>query len=128
MPATLVGMHERIEALRIRIDEVDRSADGRRAFTAAIRKEATELARVWKEKGQTLSALADALGLHKTTLRAWLEGPGSRRVRSVAVKSETKPRPATPAVHGRLVAVLPSGVRVEGLAIADVIELAGALR
>lgn len=121
-------MHERIEALRIRIDEVERSADGRRAFTAPIRKEATELAAGWKKKGRTLSALADALGLHKTTLRAWLEGPASRRVRSVAVKSDAKSRPATPTARGRLVAVLPSGVRVEGLAIADVIELAGALR
>lgn len=128
-------MHEEIEALRIRIDTVTRGSDGRRAFTAAIRKDVVAIAGRWKQTGRHMTALADALGLHKTTLRAWTDGPkakrGSRpkakRVRAVRVEADRGEQPKE-TTTGQLVAMLPLGIRIEGLAIADVIELAGALR
>ncbi len=129
-------MHEQIEQLRARIDEVARGADGRRVFTAAIRKEATKLAKQWKAKGRHLSALADALDLHKTTLRAWLgeSKPKSkstkRAVRPVEV-SEQQSHPRAPFIAtstSRIIATLPSGVRLEGLSLDDVLRLEGALR
>lgn len=123
-------MHEQIENLRARIDGVDRGTGGRRVFTAAIRKDATALAKQWLAKGRTVKSLADALSLHKTTLRAWLEEPKStkRSVRPVRVANEPTPPPAPTAKERDIVATMPSGMRIEGLDLDDVLRLESALR
>ena len=116
------GMHEELEELRRRIDELQRAADGRLRFTSGVRKDAIALARRWIGAGKPRTVLADALGIHKTTLSNWLTPrtkPRPKKVREVQV-AEVVTGPT-------LTAVFPSGLRVEGLDVATVLELAKAL-
>ncbi len=119
-------MENEVEELRQRIDHVARGGGGRRISTAAIRKDVIALGKRWKASGREMSKLAKALDVHKTTLRAWLHGPKARKsspaMRPVKIAAEpVRVRKA------ELVAVLPSGVRLEGLELRDAIELARAL-
>lgn len=124
-------MHEEIEALRSRIEAIQPGPGGRRSFTAAVRKDVRELAARWGRKGRTLQSLADVLGLHQGTLSYWCgqAKTKTRALRRVEVRAERKEAPTriTSTQRG-LVAVLPTGLRIEGLSLADVIELVSALR
>ena len=85
-------MENEVEVLRERIAQVARAEDGRRIFTAAIRKDAVGLAKKWKANGREMAKLAAGIGVHKTTLAAWVGGPQSRKkariVRPVKVAVE----------------------------------------
>lgn len=119
-------MENEVEELRGRIEQVARGGGGRRIFTAAIRKDVIALGKKWKASGREMSKLAKALDVHKTTLRAWVLGPKARKsspaLRPVKIAAEPARVP-----KAKVVAVLPSGVRFEGLDLRDAIELARAL-
>ena len=119
-------MEKEVEALRERIDQVARGGDGRRIFTAAIRGDVIALGKKWKASGRQMSKLAKALDVHKTTLRAWVLGAKARKPARVIRAVKVAADPAR--VEGaKLVVVLPSGVRLEGLDLSGAIELVRAL-
>lgn len=123
-------MEKRIKALKATIDQVQRRANGRRVFGSELRREIVRVARLWLENGGTVSVLADALGLHETTLHHWLRTTTANHdvVRVVELVDQHRGRGTVDHDDARLVAVLPSGIRVEGLRLSDVIELASVLR
>jgi hypothetical protein len=124
-------MDERIAALKARIENVDRGRDGRRIFTAPIRRDVIALAKAWDAEERNRASLAKALGLHEKTLMEWLgpkHGPAKRqnehRVRRVEVQ-QVEPATSSPTV---LVLVFASGVRIENATIEDAVALVRALR
>ena len=104
----------------------ERVRDGRkggsRPYPDKAKVLAVEYARERVASGESYSAIAAELGIAQTTITGWLE-PGSRSFRPVRVATDrVRKRP------NRAVLVTPSGVRVEGLSVAEVIRVLGALR
>lgn len=73
------------------------------------------------DRGMSLEEAAKEIGVAAADLRAWSqdESPMGPLIVPVYVANE-----ATTVERGHLVAVLSGGVRVEGLTVADVVELA----
>jgi hypothetical protein len=72
-------------------------------------------------QGTSLEQAAQEIGVAVTELRAWSQDGSSATPLIVPVYVEGE---ATTIERGGLVAVLAGGVRIEGLTIADVVELA----
>lgn len=72
-------------------------------------------------RGMDLDRAAEEIGVESTELRAWMQEGSPRMPLFVPVHVEDE---AMVGVGGGLVAVLAAGVRVEGLTVADVAELA----
>jgi len=125
-------MDERIVALRTRIENVERGRDGRRIFTAPIRREVIALAKDWAAEQRNRAALAKALGLHEKTLMDWMATSRSptkpskpQRVRRVEVEQSSQEPPSTPP---GLVLVFASGVRIENATLEEAVAIVRALR
>ncbi len=98
------------------------SAGGRgsRGYGAELRAEVVGVARRWAAVGGGQRGLAEKLGLSRATLARWISDSEEPRalVRAVDVVADDEP------VADDLVALLPCGVRIEGLTLDDVAELA----
>ena len=88
-------------------------ASGRRRFTEAQRLEAVRYLERCHREGATVASIAADLGLGKTTLERWRS-----RVSSF-VRVETAAVEEAPGVA----LVSPSGYRIEGLSLAQAVEL-----
>ena len=95
---------------------------GSRPYPEKAKELATAFARERAAAGDSYSSIASKLGIAQTTITAWLE-PASAGFRRVRVHSEKRL-----AANGRLVMVTGSGIRVEGLDVAGVVQILGALR
>lgn len=105
-------------ALAVRAGRTE-SADGRVRFSAAAREAALAHARLRQEEGVLLLAAAREAGVEYQTLRRWL------RVTGLAFRPVSVVHPELPPA---IVAVLPCGLRLEGLGLDDIVELARRLR
>lgn len=117
-------MDKKIAKLRARLDECKRNKQGRRRLIArTTRSEAAQLAVVWRRSGRSHAELGALLGVSPNMLTRWIrdEKEAVPRVRPVNVQHDGRRD------VGGLVLVLASGHRVEGLAVADVIQIAAAL-
>ncbi len=92
---------------------------GRRVFSMEAKDAAKALANRAKASGTPLAQLAHRLGLHPMTLGAWTRQP---TVFALAQVVDDPPTGAGPVVHA------PSGLRIEGLSVAQLAELLGRLR
>jgi hypothetical protein len=114
-------MEKKILGLRRTIQQRKRWSQGRGGYGAKLRAAVLELAAEWRSSGRSQRDLAGRLGLNSETLARWCRTtptPATRTVRVIDVV-EDDPDPAS--TH---TALLPSGVRVEGLSMADIAELA----
>lgn len=123
-------MDQRISELRERIEQSSKTKAGRRAYRAELRDDIAELALAWTSGGNTWSELARRLGISRETLKCWMrartgDAPGNARMRPVRVL-DAEPAPAGPRAVTRSL-LLPSGARIEGLTMDEVITLARAL-
>lgn len=110
------------EKLRRRLARAPKNARGRRNYDEDLRTAVVELIQEWRDAGLARAKLARALGLHDSTLGYWELGRNRpRRVRPVELAA-----PAAASRHFTL--TLPSGARVDGLEIEDVITLARSAR
>lgn len=122
-------METKIAELRKRIERTKRNRRGHKIFAVELRDQVVELAHAWMADGRRRSELARRLGLDAATLSYWLHqcgpaaAPDEARVRPVQVFDI----PASDARTGERSIVLPSGIRIEGLTLGDVVELARAL-
>jgi transposase-like protein len=93
-------------------------------YPEELRQLAVEYARQAREQGHSRQRIAARLGLSEWSLVRWLrrcaEAGDSRRLRVHEVKV-TEPAPSQP------VLVMPSGARVEGLSLRELVEILGAL-
>lgn len=85
-----------------------------------------------RQRGQSGAAACKAIGMHQATVSEWRKGP-RRRAATKKTKRPTRVRPVEVAVgpgpvSSSLTLQFPGGARVEGLELADVVELARALR
>lgn len=115
-------------ALRTQIQHVARTREGRgRRYPTALRRAVVEHAQQRLEHGASLRAVARAVGLADQTLSYWLrsaEPPESGPVmRAVAVRPELDAPPATTGTPAGAVVVTPQGLRIEGLALAEIVSL-----
>lgn len=115
-------MEKKILGLRRTIQQRRRWSQGRGGYGAKVRAAARELASEWQGSGGSQRELAGRLGLNSETLARWCRTPGASTVRVVDIVDDA----AEPA--GTRMVLLPGGVRVEGMSIEDIAELARRLR
>ena len=123
-------MDKRISELRERIEQSSKTKAGRRAYRAELRDDIAELALAWTSDGNTWSELARRLGISRETLKCWMrsrtgDARGNTRMRPVRVL-DAETAPAGPRAVTRSL-LLPSGGRIEGLTMDEIITLARAL-
>lgn len=110
----MIGREELAEAL-----ERSRDTRGRVRPRRDLKRRVAEYAVAQLERGEPMGRLARLLGLGEMTLRRWLarfaEQPGS--IVPVQVAPDVRPEVSSLVVHG------PSGIRVEGMTVAEVAEL-----
>ena len=103
---------------------------GRRSRTQAIprpiRARVIEYARRGRAKGRSWREMAQTVDLSAYTVQRWVEraeetAPGAQRMVPVRVEVEPAGR------QGGLVLIMPSGVRLEGLACEDAVAVLRAL-
>ena len=107
------------EVARVRRMLGEARGRGRRVFSKQAKDAAAALASRAKTSGTSLARLAQQLGLHPMTLSAWARGAP---VFALARVVDDPPTGAGPVVHAS------SGLRVEGLSVAQLAELLGRLR
>ena len=111
--------------------ELRRAEGSREGVPAEVRRQVVELAREERTAGRTVRALAQALGVHETTVCRWARGmavitaPEAAARQSgfasvtVAGSASSRAEPRTAALR----LVHPSGLVVEGLDVAGVAAL-----
>lgn len=110
----------RLEAGRLRRElEVQSRRRERRRYPEGLRGQAVEYGRGRRKAGASDTETAAELGLRVATLQTWMrQAPAFRRVEVIAEA------PASPAGPERGIVVTTSrGLRIEGLAIDDVVIL-----
>jgi len=135
-------MDKPISELRKRIEQATADQGGRKVFPAGLRDDVVALALAWMSRGKSRAELARRLGMNGGTLAYWMErhAPAARpetRVRPVRVlgaeRASVRPvrvldaevASAPPATVPSI--VLPSGARIEGLTMDQLLTLARAL-
>jgi transposase-like protein len=123
-------MDKTISKLRERIEQSRKSKGGHRMYRAELRDDIVKLALAWTSRGKPLSELGRRLEIHRDTLKYWLQSQSrdaqrNARMRPVRVV-ETEPASAAPPTVTRSL-LLPSGARVEGVTMDELITLARAL-
>ncbi len=95
-------------------------------YSKELRQLAVEYARQAVVQGQSLRLIAERLGLSEWSLSRWLrrnvESGESHSLRVHEVRVTEK------ALVSQPVLVMPSGARVEGLSMRELVEILGALR
>jgi hypothetical protein len=102
--------------LRRRVARLKRDRPGFR-FSAALRAEITAWVAKHRERGQWWRELSSAIGVPEQTLKRWAEPRPMAPASLVAVEVIDAPPPGT------VTLVSPTGLRIEGVAIADAIAI-----
>ncbi len=112
-------MTEKASEYRARLSEIRQLGRKRWRTPRALREEITEWARELQSSGYAISWIALEIGLSESALRRWLDsdnkGKGFQAVRLVASIKE--------AISGKPALISPSGYRLEGLSLADTIDV-----
>jgi predicted transcriptional regulator len=91
-------------------------------YSQELRQVAVEYARAAERHGRVRREIAETLGLSKATLSRWLEGSVQAALHEVVVVEGDSVAAGAP------VLVMPSGVRVEGLSVRELISVLAVLR
>ena len=98
----------------------DRPRSGWR-YSPALRELAVEHGRATRRAGRAWTEIAGELGVSTLTLSRWLEAAPAASFLPVAVVEGKQVSPSLP--HSLLAAITPSGLRIEGLAWLEVLDL-----
>jgi hypothetical protein len=90
-------------------------------YSQELRQVAVEYARAAEGRGEARREIAETLGLCEATLSRWLQGSVQAGLHEVVVVEGSAP-------SGAPVLVMPSGVRVEGLSVRELISVLAVLR
>ena len=105
--------------------EIDQARDRRgRRYSATARRLAVDYCRQQRQVGGSFAESAAALGIHVATLGRWIETDEAES--DVATFHQVQVA-APPASDASLSLTLPTGLRIEGLQLHQVVELARAL-
>ena len=113
------------ELVRVRrLLGASRGRTGRRLYSREAKSAAATFGREERKSGVTVAAVAKSLGVHPITLGEWIRNaPQSEASRFVAVTLESE-RPASPLPATQAIVVhSASGLRIEGLSMAEVARL-----
>jgi transposase-like protein len=111
-------MRSQIAELRVQVQRCQRPDRPRSArYPAALRRDIVQLAGQARASGRSLAAFARNLGAPPQLIQRWLRSSRRSVVRPVVVAAESVAAPA------RAVVTLPSGIRIEGLAAAEIATL-----
>lgn len=109
---------DELEQLKRDLDSQSRRRE-RRRYPSQLRARAVTYGRAVRARGGSVTAAADDLGLRVATLQKWMRvaEPDTAVVpfREVALVSDER--------VGRAVVTTPRGLRIEGLALAEVVTL-----
>lgn len=108
-----------LRELRRRLDSIPRGR-GRR-IPLELRARVTAWVAKRRDHGDGWVELVHKLGVSTLTLQRWSSSPPSRPSREVMLRCVEVAEPAP--VQRTIVLVSPTGLRIEGLTIADVIEI-----
>jgi transposase-like protein len=109
------------EELAAAIEGLERSKRKRRKYPAELRQKVIDYVREQRASGVQLKSIGERLGVSPTLLHRWeLRRVG--KFRRVEVKMPPAP-PAPPASTSRCVLHASRGVRVEGLAVDELVEI-----
>jgi len=117
-------MEERARRFRAEVAVLNGDRDGRRTFSDELRAEALEYMSSRRKQGASFGQITLELGLGASTLDKWR--CGQTRFRRVVAK-EGLPQARRSVCAGKVSVQTASGLRIEGLALSEVIELAKAL-
>ena len=105
--------------------EIHQARDRRgRRYSATARRLAVRYCRQQRQAGQSFADIAEASSVHVATLGRWLEADSEPPIPEVA---EFHPVSVVAASSSTLTVALPSGLRIDGLELHQVVELAQAL-
>jgi transposase-like protein len=111
-------MDEQLKELKRRVERTRKNAAGHREYDEELRAGIVEYVSRRQDEGATQAAVARELGITQRTIWGWMRRERRDVVRPV-VLVEDVPVEST---RGRTL-VLPSGARIEGLTLGDVLEL-----
>ena len=120
---------DQLENLRRRINDTPTNSDGRRRYTALLKRDLVAFAREQQKAGWTQRQIAEALDISKATVCCWVgnKGTGAKKKRK-SVKASPLKVVKVQAVKATSVSsptlLLASGHRVEGLSFAQLLRLA----
>ena len=119
--------HE-IAAVRRRLgNEVNRA--GKRVFDSAAKGAAAALARARQSDGHSVASTARLIGLHPVVLASWMRRqPTPAPFAPLVVREPQDPRTERSTAREIVVTHGESGLRIEGLSIAQLAELLRGLR
>lgn len=101
---------------------------GKRQYTAALKKDLLDYVAARIAAGTSEAAACNELELHQATVTGWRKGPRHRSEKGPAVASRIRRVEIAASTRAReVVLVFPGGARVEGLGLADIVELARSL-
>ena len=109
---------QQAEVLRAALAKADRSGTGS-PYPEALRRAAVDYHRQRREEGASVRVVAAELGVSGLSLSRWSRSPGrpGQGFRAIELVAEPVRRAGPVVVHG------PRGIRIEGLTVADVVEL-----
>jgi transposase-like protein len=113
-------MRSRIAELRVQVQRCQRPDRPRAArYPAALRRHIMQVAGEASSSGRSLAAVARSLGAPPQLIQRWLRSrrPSRPAMRPVVVAGQPSAPPS------RSVVTLPSGIRIEGLAAAEIATL-----
>lgn len=117
-----MAREESVQALRQALATAVRSGQGR-AFPADLRERATAYVKRRRRDGASETSIGRELGVGVMTFRRWA-GPRAAFAEAVVVDA---PVVAMARSTSRIVVHGPRGIRIEGLEVAEIIALLGAL-
>lgn len=121
---------EWLGTLRRRIARAPKGPKGRRLYSHDLREEILTFATGWLETGRRRSELSRQLGIRDQTLASWFKRDAEKETRADEAQGLVRAvevRDQDDAPTQRTV-TLPTGARIEGLSLSDVIELVRATR
>jgi transposase-like protein len=119
-------MDKTISELRERIEQSSKTKTGGRAYRAELRDDIVELTLAWTSHGNARSELARRLGISSETLKCWMQSRTRDAQRNARMRPVRVLDPEPPPTMARTL-LLPSGARIEGLTMDELITLARAL-
>lgn len=119
-----MAREESVQSLRQALATAVRSGAGR-AFPSELRERAAAHVRRRRREGASETTISRELGIGAMTFRRWV-GPRTAFAEAIVVDT-TSTSTSTMTGAARIVVHGPRGIRIEGLELAEVIALVGAL-